>query len=119
VSSYKRIDDKERIAIAKLISKGHTLSEIARSTGRTKSAISREIERQGGRENYKAEKFQEKIESLEEASDIVKGRSKDKAKPVRDQILKKLDHLESQIELMLFTIHTIRDQLEYLEELST
>lgn len=115
MASFKWIRDQERLAIAKLIKKGCTVSEIARALDRSKSAIFNEIEKHGGREAYTVERFQDAISTVEEAKEI-KESKKPKSSAACNVVLKKLSHLESQMEMMLLTIQSIRDQIELLEE---
>jgi hypothetical protein len=54
-----RLTDQDRQRIAEGLAEGHTFADIARSLGRPKSTISREVARNGGTEHYEPGRAQQ------------------------------------------------------------
>src|SRR3989344_5210880 len=52
----KHLSEKERFCVEKMLGASDSLSEIARTLGRGLSTLSEEINKNGGRDNYSAER---------------------------------------------------------------
>ena len=60
----KHLLDEERFCIEKMLGVGKSYGEIARTLGRGLSTISEEVNGNGGRDKYKAERVRKAIQAL-------------------------------------------------------
>lgn len=104
--AFKQLTLEERRLIEKYIKMGISFNQQARMIGRSNYTIADEIRRNGGRENYCAEKAQERAvvmrgrSSSNSQSKVYKGRI--------DKLETRVDSLEMQIEILMDLIKEIK-----------